>query len=76
MNRFDLEAAIMNAWNTTEDLGLLVDAVLDGKLNNDELSNVLIGIQELHNMRSKKVFDIFESMIKSGQIISKISNQV
>jgi thymidine phosphorylase len=72
MDRFNLETAIMNAWNTTEDLGLLVDAVLDGELNNDELSNILIGLQELHNMRSKKVFDIFESMIESGQIISVI----
>jgi hypothetical protein len=67
-DRFGLETAIMNAWNTADDLGLLVDAVMNDELDTDELANTLLGLQQLHQIRSKKAFEIFESMISSGQI--------
>lgn len=67
-DRFGLENAIMNAWNTADDIGLLADAVMEGELDTDELANALLGLQQLHHIRSKKAFDIFEAMIEGGQI--------
>lgn len=67
-DRFELENAIMNAWNTADDIELLADAVLNEELTTDEIANALIGLKQLHSMRAKKTFDIFESLIESGDI--------
>lgn len=67
-DRFALETAIMNAWNTADDLGLLADAVLEGEIDTDEVVNTLLGLQQLHAIRSKKAFNIFEAMVEDGKI--------
>ena len=36
----------------------------DGPLTEDEIENVLIGLSELHDIRCKKLFRVFETMIK------------
>lgn len=70
MNRFTLEQAIMNAWQTADDLDLLIERVLeDENMTMDEIANALTGISQLHNMRAKKVFRIFEQLIESGDIV-------
>lgn len=70
MDRFTLEQAIMNAWHTADDLDLLIEGVLeDASMTMDEIANALTGIRQLHNMRAKKVFDIFEQLIESGDIV-------
>lgn len=67
-DRFELENAIMNAWNTADDIELLADAVLNEELTTDEIANALIGLKQLHSMRAKKAFKIFESLTESGDI--------
>ena len=67
-DRFDLENAIMSAWNTADDLELLADAVINEELDTDQITNALIGLQQMHSMRAKKAFEIFESLIESGDI--------
>lgn len=67
-DRFELENAIMNTWNTADDIELLADAVLNEELTTDEIANALIGLKQLHSLRAKKTFDIFESLIESGDI--------
>lgn len=67
-DRFDLEQAIMACWSTADDLDLLADAVLNEELDTDGISDALLGLQRLHVLRAKKVFDIFEAMIESQQI--------
>ncbi len=68
-DRFDLEQAIMACWSTADDLDLLVDAVLNEEMDSDGLSDALLGLQRLHALRAKKVFDIFEALIEARQII-------
>lgn len=70
MDRFTLEQAIMNAWHTADDLELLTESVLeDANMTIDEIANALTGIRQLHSMRAKKVFDIFEQLVESGDIV-------
>ena len=64
---FDLEAEIMSVWNTKDDLESITSRMMDdpdGPLTEDEIANVLIGLTELHDIRCKKLFNVFESMIK------------
>ena len=68
MDRFELEDAIMACWHTSDDINLVTQQILDGADDKDKLSNALIGIQELHNLRCQRVFDIFEALITTGAI--------
>ena len=68
MDRFELEDAIMACWHTSDDLKLVAQQILDGADDKDNLANALIGIQELHNLRCQRVFDIFEALITTGAI--------
>ena len=64
---FDLESEIMSVWNTKDDLESITSRMMDdpdGPLTEDEIENVLIGLTELHDIRCKKLFNVFESMIK------------
>jgi len=66
-DRFNLEAEILNVWQTKDDLDAIAERVYDdpdGPLTEDEIGNVLIGLSELHDIRCKKLFRVFETMIK------------
>jgi len=69
---YDLEAEIMSVWSTKDDLESITYRLMDdpdGPLTEDETANVLIGLTELHDIRCKKLFNIFEAMLKE-RIIS------
>ena len=68
MDRFALEQAIINCWNTSDDLELLAETVLDSESSPDHLHGVLTGLAQLNAMRCKKAFDIFEKLIETGDI--------
>lgn len=69
MDRFNLEQAIMACWNTSEDIKVLSANILDGEeMTDDDLSNTLIGIECIHNLRMRRLFSIFETMIKNGKM--------
>ena len=66
-DRFNLEAEIMSVWNTKDDLQSITSRMMDdpdGPVTEDELTNVLIGLSELHDIRCKKLFNVFETMVK------------
>ena len=66
-DRFNLEEEIQNVWHTKDDLDAIAERVSDdpdGPLTEDEIENVLIGLSELHDIRCKKLFRVFETMIK------------
>ena len=69
MDKFDLEQAIMVAWTTSEDIKLLLEAVCERVQTTDEIANVLIGIQSLHDMRCQKLFDIYETLIRERKFM-------
>ena len=67
-DRFNLEAEILNVWQTKDDLDAIAERVYDdpdGPLTEDEIENVLIGLSELHDIRCKKLFNVFENMVKN-----------
>ena len=68
MDRFELEDAIMACWHTSDDLKLVTQQILEGADDKDNLANALIGIQELHNLRCQRVFDIFSTLVENGAI--------
>jgi len=65
-DRFNLEAEIMSVWNTKDDLQSITSRMMDDPdpMSEDDIANVLIGLIELHDIRCKKLFNVFEVMVK------------
>ena len=63
---FDLESEIMSVWNTKDDLELITSRMMDDPdpMSEDDIANVLIGLTELHDIRCKKLFNVFEAMVR------------
>ena len=68
MSRFELEEKIMACWSTDADLDVLYRNVCEKELDRDELANTLLGLVNLHRMRSQELWDLFEKMIADGDI--------
>ena len=60
-DRFDLEQAIMLAWQTCDDIDLLFHHHGDAPrpMTEDEVGNALLGIKILHDMRMEKLMDMY-----------------
>lgn len=63
MLRFDLEQQIMSCWQITNDLATLNQAVLEQDLSKDNISNILLGIEKLYNLKFDQAFRTFEALI-------------
>ena len=65
-DRFNLEAEIMRVWNTKDDLESITSRMMDDPdpMTEDDIANALIGLTELHDIRCKKLFEVFETMVK------------
>ena len=70
-DRFDLEQGIMKCWNVTEDIDLIYRNILDGPepMTNDEISNALLGIKTLYEMKFNELFNTFEQLVHDKKII-------
>jgi hypothetical protein len=66
MNYTDLEDAIYLAWRTSDDLDLFFKHHGDHPkpMTEDEVSNMVYGIKQMHDMRMEKLFDVFKRVHK------------
>ena len=65
-DRFNLEEEIHKVWSTVEDLDTILYRIMDapeGRPTEDDITNMLIGLKEIHNSRCIKLWDIFETMV-------------
>jgi hypothetical protein len=67
-DRFDLEQNIMKCWSVTEDIYLLYENVMEKEMSKDEISNVLLGLHQLYEMKFNKLFDNFETLISEKKL--------
>tara|TARA_B110000211_G_scaffold174432_1_gene197098 strand:+ start:249 stop:473 length:225 start_codon:yes stop_codon:yes gene_type:complete len=70
-DRFDLETAIMSAWNTSEDIDLIYHNTDNLELNAkdcDNLQNQLLGLKHINDLRMDRVWNVFEELIKRGEL--------
>lgn len=64
MSQFDLEQSIMDCWRVTEDISNLHEAVLEyPDFDKDKISNVLIGLEQLYEIKFDKCFRKFEAFL-------------
>lgn len=63
-DRFDFEQQIMSCWNVTTDLKDLNEGVLESNLSKDQISNALMGLEQLYELRFNKLFQQFETLVR------------
>lgn len=74
-DRFDLEEQIQKCWIVTSDVELLCRNVMDQDMTVDEISNVLIGIKSIYDLKFEELWRTFETMVRERQFTS-MTNKV
>jgi hypothetical protein len=64
----DLEQQIMNCWQVCDDLETLYKQVCDGEREPtiDEITNALMGMQQLYQWKFEQLFFTYEESLKKG----------
>jgi hypothetical protein len=72
-DRFDLEEEIMNLWQTEDDLDAVVHRMMEDPdpITKQEITDLIISIGKIHNLRCQKLFDIFEKMVIDNCFVNK-----
>ena len=75
LDRFDLEQQIMSCWNVVDDIDAIYKYVGDHEdfigmdpAHSDKISNLLLGISSLYNLKFQTMFSTFESLISEKKI--------
>jgi hypothetical protein len=67
-NRFDFEQSIMRCWNITEELDTIAVGTLEHDWSRDQITNALIGLKEIYDLKFNRLFDEFEKGVRERQI--------
>ena len=62
-DRFDLEQQIFDCWHIVDDIKVLNESICESNLTADEVANVLIGLEQLYQLKFDKLFRTFETCI-------------
>ena len=76
-NRFDLEQDIMNCWSVVDDIKELNRCMLDRrKMTDDEVSNYLLGIETIYQVKFERLFETFEMLIRKNAFNDRVQEEV
>ena len=67
-DRFDLEQQIMACWNVTSDIETLFEGVIESDMTPDQITNILLGMKQLYELKFDKLFNTFEQLMKDDII--------
>jgi len=68
----DLHDAIMNAWQTVEDIKCLIKS--SENMTEDQMLNALIGLEIFADMRCHEVFDMYENIMHNQRVALERGN--
>ena len=69
VDRFDLEQHIMSCWNVCEDIKVVYRQYDYSSPSEDEMMNLLIGLEQLYQLKFQQLFDTFETLIRERKIV-------
>lgn len=65
--RFDVEQKILDCWHVVDDLKIVFENVVEKDSNPDQVSNILLGMYELYQIKFEKLFETFEKFSAETQ---------
>ena len=63
-DRYDVEQSLMSCWTVIDDIKLLSENVMDGKMDTDDIANYLIGLHSVYGLKFQNCFDQFSELQK------------
>ena len=71
---FELEQSIMQCWNVVDDIKLISHQIYDRSkpFTDDELGNLLIGIESMYQLKFEKCFNEFEAICREYHKYRKV----
>ena len=67
-DRFSFEQEILDCWKITDDLKMLLEGILEKDISRDEIANIVLGLEQLYNLKFQRTFDTFEYLISKEEI--------
>lgn len=61
--QFDLEQAIMQLWNCSDDFKMLAEVVQSKDFSKEHLIQTLIGFGHIYHLKGEKCFELFEEFL-------------
>jgi hypothetical protein len=61
---YDIESQIMSAWNIVDDLKVINEAICEQDLSIDQISNALLGLEQLYALKFERLFKTYEKVLK------------
>lgn len=71
LNRFDFEQYIFDCWSVTKDIDTIFEYMCEtegSEIDQDKVSNMLLGMKQLYDLRFNTLFDMFEELIKQKEL--------
>lgn len=76
-SRFDLEQDIMNCWSVVDDIKELNRCMLDRrKMTDDEVSNYLLGLETIYQVKFERLMETFEMLIRKNAFNDRVEEVV
>jgi len=66
--RFDLEQLILKNWEITTEIKYLNELILEGKPSQDQITNYLLGLETIYEVKFNKLWDCFEELCQNQKI--------
>jgi len=77
-DRFDFEQQILKCWNITDDIKEVSEHFMnyhEANFTKDRISNSLIGLSELYEIKFNKLWDLFEDVVMDLVRENKMLNE-
>ena len=68
VDRFSFEQEIFAVWHITDDLKVLLEGILEKDISKDEIANIVLGLEQLYNLKFSRLFSTFEDLIGNGDL--------
>lgn len=70
-SRFDFEQQMLECWNVTKDIRTVYEGVCDSSpaMTEDQISNALLGLETLYELKFNKLWAMFEEGIRVKKIL-------
>jgi hypothetical protein len=67
-DRFEFEQDLMRAWGIVDDIRDLTAGVLEHGMTPDQISNVLVGMETLYQLRFERLMAQFERAVDQRRV--------
>lgn len=63
-----LEDEILSCWCITDEIGTVYESIMNDDMSKDEIANILLGLQQLYNIKFNRMFEQYSKMLSKGLI--------